>query len=342
MRAQNLNDFKKGLKFLNKTGTKIISREGVFVEYKQSFNWADKDKYAKSAASFANRQGGFIIFGIQDLPKELVGLQTANFENTDEAKITEYFNSLFSPEIDFEKVQYSVRGKIVGVMFFGVSRKKPVVAIKNDGDIKEGEIYYRYNARNDKIKFPELRAILEQIKEMERQQWMELFERISKIGPENSAIMNVSEGKINGRGGTVVIDHRLIPKLKFIKEGGFKEKGTPVLKLIGDVKPVSFINRKTLGGGVRITSDSGAPAMRLEEENLLKEFSLDYAKLTSRLRARYSDFKLGKKYQKIKQDLMKKGFSITRKLNPSNPKSAQQSFYTPRIIKEFDKFYTKK
>jgi len=31
-------------------------------------------------------------------------------------------------------------------------------------------------------------------------------------------------------------DKKLISKLKFIKEGSFKEKGWPTLKLIGDVK----------------------------------------------------------------------------------------------------------
>lgn len=342
MGPQDLSDFKKALKFSASTGTRVISREGTSLEFKESFNWNSKDKYGKSGAAFANNRGGYLIFGIKDRPRELVGLQSTNFEDTDEAKITQYLNSVFSPEIKFEKEVYEIRGKKVGVLFISESRSKPIVAVKNDGDIKEGEVYYRYIARSDKIKFPELKAIIDQIRETERKNWMGLFERISRIGPENTAVMDVVEGKIDGRGGTVVIDHKLVPKLRFIKEGSFQEKGKPVLKLIGDVKPVSFVNKKTLGGGMRITDDLTAPVMRLEEENLLREFSLDSAALVSQLRTRYSGFKADRKFYKLKKELTGKGFSITRKLNPKNPKSAEQKFYSPRMIKEFDKHYLKK
>ncbi|MDO8571570.1 MAG: ATP-binding protein [bacterium] len=343
MKYQSLDDFKKVLKFSKTTGDKIISREGSALEFKESFDWRSKDRYGKSAAALANRHGGYMVFGVKDAPKELVGLKTENFEETDEAKIAQYLNSTFSPEIEFEKEVRQIRGKKIGVIFFPISKKKPVVAIKNDGDIKEGEIYYRYTARTDKIKFPELRVVLDQIQETERRHWMELFAKISQVGPENIAVMNVVEGRIDGRGGTVIIDHKLLPKLKFIKEGSFREKGRPVLRLVGDVRPVSFANsKKTLGGGVRITDDPTAPVVRLQEENVLKEFSLDFSTLTARLRERYTNFKADNKYLRLRREFMGRGFSITRKLNPQNPKSPQQHFYTPQIIKEFDKNYIKK
>jgi hypothetical protein len=344
MDTRELNDFKKSLRFAGTSGFRVISREGTTIEFKESFNWNSKDKYGKSAAAFANNRGGYIVFGVKDNPRELVGLQTTNFEDTDEAKITQYLNGMFSPAIEFEKETREVRGKKVGVLFIRIAKRKPVVAIKNDGDIKDGEIYYRYIARNDKIKFPELREILDQIQETERKQWMDLFERISRIGPENTAVMDIVKGKIDGPGGTIVIDHKLVPKLRFIKEGSFQEHGTPVLKLIGDVKPVSFVGyRKTSSGsGLRITNDPSAPAMRIEEESLLKKFSLDFPTLTRQLRARYSDFKTDNKYHKLRRELMGRGFSFVRKLNPKRPRSAEQNFYTPRIIAEFDKHYTKK
>ena len=39
-------------------------------------------------------------------------------------------------------------------------------------------------------------------------------------------------------------------------------------------------SKKTLGGGFRFTDDPTAPTMRLDEENVLKEFSLDYPTLS--------------------------------------------------------------
>jgi hypothetical protein len=70
---------------------------------------------------------------------------------------------------------------------------------------------------------------------------MEHFEKISKIGPTNAAILDILGREIIGQGGTLVIDKKLVPKLKFIREGNFQESGKPVLKLIGDVKPVSVV-----------------------------------------------------------------------------------------------------
>lgn len=343
MDFENSQDYKKIFKFTAPASHKLLSREGGAIEFKESFNWNSKDKYAKSIAAFSNNKGGYLVFGVKDSPRELVGLQSTNFETLDEAKITQYLNSIFSPEIEFEKFTIPVKGKSVGILRIQESRQKPLVAIKNDGDIKESEIYYRYNARTDKIKFPELKNLLNQIQENERKHWMSLFERISRIGPENVALVNMAEGKIEGNTGTLVIDHKLIPKLKFIQEGNFKETGSPTLKLVGEVRPVSIVGgRVARGGGMRITDDPNAPTIRIEEADLLKEFSLEYRVLTKNLYARYSDFKSNEKYHKIRKDLAAKGFAITRKLNPRNANSAKQEFYRPQIYKEFDKYYTKK
>lgn len=344
MNDTSLNNYKKIFKFKTASSLKLDMRESGTLEFKESFNWNSKDKYCKSMVAFSNKGGGSIIFGIKDNPRELVGLQSNNFEDFDESHITQYLNSLFSPEVDFEKFVLDIRGKKTGIIHVSGSAQKPVIAIKNDGDIKEGEIYYRYNARSEKIKFPELKSLINQIKEKERKNWMELFEKISRIGPENTALMDIARGKIEGRTETLIIDHKLIPKLKFIQEGNFRKRGMPVLKLIGEVRPVSVIGgRKNLKTtSIRITDDPSAPAMRINEDELLKEFSLDYHSLTRELSKRYADFKTNENYHKIRKELMAKNFSVTRRLNPKNPKSSKQDFYSPKIFKEFDKHYSKK
>lgn len=74
---------------------------------------------------------------------------------------------------------------------------------------------------------------------------MDHFAKISKIGPSNAAVLDMLNGKITGSSGTLVIDESLLPKLRFIKEGSFKERGgLPTLKLIGDVKPVTVVGYK--------------------------------------------------------------------------------------------------
>lgn len=332
------------LKFAAASGLKLSSREGTSLEFKESFNWGVKDEYAKTAAAFSNAKGGFFVFGVKNSPRELKGLMSNSFEELDEAKIAEYLNSVFSPEIKFEKSVKQLRSKTVGILRIFESDRKPIVAIKNDKDIKEGEIYYRYNARTDKVKYPEMRNLLDEVQMHERNFWKQMFERIAQIGTENVAVMDIARGTIEGTGGAVLIDEKLLPKLKFIKEGSFKEGGAPALRLVGDMTPVSVVatkkGRRT--HGFHITDDPTAPVVRVEEESILKEFPLDYNTLTRSLRERYADFKTDNKYHRLRKELMGRGFSMTRKLNPNNPKSTKQDFYSPRIFVEFDKVYKKR
>jgi hypothetical protein len=339
-------ELKHIFKFHDTIPDRIISRESNTLEFKESFNWNSKDKYGCTVAAFSNNRGGYIVFGVKNQPRDLVGLLNDNFDNLDESKIAEFLNSIFSPEILFEKYLVNVNTKKVGIFHIIQNPQKPVVCIKNSGDLQEAVIYYRYNARSEKIKYPELKALLEKIQSREKESWMEHFERISKIGAENALILDTIEGKIEGHGGTLVIDEKLLPKLNFIKEGHFAEKDFPTLKLIGDVKPITVIpldKRGKLGTDIhsRITSDPNAPEVRIEEENLLREYSLSYNDLTKTLCERYADFIRNNNYHRIRKKICEKpGYKYTRHLNPKNPKSTRQDFYHPRIIEEFEKHYT--
>lgn len=333
------------LKFHSSIKNRVISRESGWLEFKESFNWNSKDKYAKSMAAFANNKGGYLIFGVSNSPRDLTGLRNDNFENLDEAKITEYLNSVFAPEIIFEKYVHNIKRKKVGIIHVHESLNKPIVCLKNDGNLKEAEVYYRYNARSDKIKFPELNVLLEEIKKSEQRQWMDLFTKISQIGSSNVAILDTASGKIEGKSGVLVIDKELIPKLKFIQEGSFKETGTPTLKLIGDVLPVSLKGGKEISGfgKIRVTGDADAPLVRIEEDNILKEYSLDYYSLREILHDRYSNFKANEVFNQLMKNLKQdRKYCVSRYLDPGNPKSAKKAFYHPQILKEFDRHYSKK
>lgn len=342
---QNSDEYKKIFLFHETIADRIISRESGWLEFKESFNWNSKDKYAKSMVAFANNKGGYIIFGIKDKPRDLVGLQSNNFEDVDEAKITAYLNSVFASEIIFEKFTIAVKSKPIGILYTQQAKTKLLVCIKNDGELKEAEIYYRYNARSEKIKYPGLKMMFDVVREEERKSWMEHVEKIAKIGPTNVAIMDTIVGEISGKSGTLVIDKKLIPKLKFINQGSFQEKGKPVLRLIGDVKPVSIVAGKSKdGSGIQITDDPNAPALRLEEDEILKrKYPLDYKALVKELNKRFSDFKTNSKFHKIRKELMKdKKQSKTRYLDPNNTKGSRKDFYSQNIVNKFDGSYTKK
>lgn len=220
---------------------RLTSRECSWLEFKLSFNWGGKEAYAKSMSAFANTAGGYIVFGISNSPRRIIGLNNNNFEETDPAKISEYLNEVFSPEIDWQMHVHEFQGKTIGLIFTYEASNKPVIATRNgDREFKEGEIFYRYRGQTKKIRYPELRKILDDQRQKEQDYWIQHLGRIAKIGIKNAAIFDTESGIVTGSSGSFLIDEGVLPKLKFIKEGEFQEtKGAPTLKLIGEVKPVN-------------------------------------------------------------------------------------------------------
>ena len=94
---------------------------------------------------------------------------------------------------------------------------------------------------------------------------------------------------------------------------------------------------------VRITTDPAAPAVRVEEEDVLKRYPWDFDTLVKRMKARYSDFKVGQRFYDRKKELEPDPrYCKTRYLNPKNPKGSKKSFYSPDILPQFDAHYTPK
>lgn len=223
---------------------RVISRESSSLEFKESFGWNSLPKYLKTSAAFANAKGGYIVFGIANKPHRLCGLSGVAlnlFEDLDPEKMSCHFNENFAPEIDWEIQEYDLQGKIFGLLYIHEAKDKPVICTKDVGkDLKEGDIYYRFRGRSERIKYPELRAILEAKRETEQRLWMRHLENIARIGVREVGIFDLHNGNVSGSGGSFLIDESLLSQLSFIKEGEFSEvKGKPALKLIGHVEPLA-------------------------------------------------------------------------------------------------------
>ena len=222
---------------------RVISRESSTLEFKETFGWASLAKYMKTSVSFANNKGGYIVFGIKNKPHTLKGLSgnaLNKFEAIDPEQISNHFNSHFSPEIIWDMHQHELKNKVYGLIYIFESLNKPVLCCKSAGDeLKEGDIYYRYRGRSERIKYPELRAILESKRENEQKLWMQHLSNIARIGVQETGIFDLQTGSVTGSGSSFLIDESLLSQLAFIKEGEFSEvKGKPTLKLIGRVETV--------------------------------------------------------------------------------------------------------
>ncbi len=91
------------------------------------------------------------------------------------------------------------------------------------------------------------------------------------------------------------------------------------------------------------STDPDAIKINVQEEDVLKNYPYDYAKLTTALRKRYSNFVENQNYHNLRKPLMKnKKYCKTRLLDPTNSKSLKKDWYSSEIFKEFDKHYKKK
>lgn len=228
---------------------RIINREGSTIEFKESYSHASMAQYFKTIAAFANNSGGYIIFGVGDKPRRLLGLKEKNLSQFEELKVEEFTKNLseyFSPEIRWDHCTFEYKGMSFGVIYTEPLLKKPCICKKTyDASnpkytLKEGDIFYRYGGRSERIRYEELYAIIDHARKIEEQLWLNFAQRAAKVGIENACLLDLGAGKITGNGGSIVVDENLLSKIAFIKEGEFVEaKGKPAIRLIGDIENVS-------------------------------------------------------------------------------------------------------
>ena len=235
---------------LNSERNKMIRRESVSLEYKESFNYGSMAMYFRTIASFANRNGGYIIFGIKDKPREPIGLKAKNlkmFENLKIEEFTKNLNEYFSLEIMWEHCIYEFENKFFGIIYIHELENKPAICKKNYDpkeekySLKDGDIYYRYSGRSQKIRYPELMEIIDKKRKNEERMWMDYLIKSSRIGIENIGLLNLKSGNIQGKNiKSIYIDEELLKQIKFIQEGNFSEtKGSPALKLMGEIENIN-------------------------------------------------------------------------------------------------------
>jgi len=176
------------LKKKSKEGN-ITARESSEIEFKEGFNFLNVAEYSRYMASFANRSGGYIIFGIKDSPRKIIGITLDKFNELPQEKITGFLIEYFSPEIKWNIGSVEYDGKTIGYIYAYEAENKPVICKKNkDNTIKNGEVYYRYRAQTRNIEYGEFREIIDKIKEKENQNWIRVFKDITRIGPEKAVI----------------------------------------------------------------------------------------------------------------------------------------------------------
>ena len=285
------------LEFLRTSpGGNLHHREGQELEFKEQFNLAGLADYFRDFAGFSNNKGGHIIFGVSDSPRKLKGLSESSleqFEKIDPEKITGFLLDIFSGNISWEQETIQHHGKSFGVFKILPAVAKPIIAKKDEGKdqiIKNGDVYYRYGGRTQKIQYAELETIINKRIEQNNNQWLDLMSKIGKAGPNNAAILDTEKSVIEKDDAQIlVVDESLAKKLKFIKEGEFiQKKGATALKLVGDVVPIDKIE-----------------VVKKVKENLLREYPLSAKELVAEVKKQYSTSTENQIWDTIKENDLK-------------------------------------
>ena len=221
----------------------LNNRESTRLEFKQSFSFANQASYARTMISFANDHGGFIVFGVEDRPHRLVGVDLERFVKFDPAPLTSFLGAHVVPLVEWEFGSIEFAGYPLGYICTEPSADKPVMVAATSGDeLKEGDIYYRYSGQTRVVRYAELKAMLDEKLERERRAWMSHMEHINRAGPSNVGILDTVRGEMYGGDTTFLIDEALTEKLRFIRKGQFNESGgDPTLRLVGDLHEISSV-----------------------------------------------------------------------------------------------------
>lgn len=284
------------VEFLKEKSGRLHHRESQELEFKENFNFAGLAEYLRDFAAFANNRGGYLVFGVSDAPRMAKGMSDSSadqFDKIDPEKITGHILEIFSSDISWYHDVITHRGKKFGYFRVLEHHAKPVIAKKDEGkdnELRNGDIYYRYGGRTQRIQSSELENIVNNRIEQTNRSWTDLMSKIGRIGSQNAAILDTESGIISrGKHQVLVIEDDLAQKLSFIKEGEFSEKdGAKTLKLIGDVVPVDRVE-----------------VIKKEKEHLTKLYPLSAVELAEEVKKRCSTAKQNEIWSVIRENGIK-------------------------------------
>ena len=259
-----------------------------------------------------------MIFGIKDSPRILEGLNHKSieqFQKVDPERITTFLLEIFAPNIRWEQTDIEINGKIYGVFKIEKALTKPVIAKKDAEGIKNGEIYYRYAGRTQKIQYAELEAIIQERIQKLMEQWMGLMSKIASIGPQNVALLDIEKGSLETGDNTILTIHEeLFQKIKFLNEGhSLTNNEVDTLEIVGDVRPILGITQEP-------------------KENILTEYPLSATEVAKEVKEQLPEIPRNKVWEIIKNENMKNNeeYSVYNFRNKKQEDSYKETRILPR------------
>jgi hypothetical protein len=223
---------------------RLSAGETDSAECKESFRLRNAAPWLRAVAALANNRGGYVFFGIADKDPsgkcKVVGLTGTEFHDADPGEIAARLQSAFQPTPRTRKTLIDIDGRTIGVLHVERHESRPIIATKNDGgggEIKEGDIFYRYAGASRRISYGDLRAMLDERDLKTREAILPMVQRLLELGPDRAMVADLAAGKLTDGKTSIELSEEFVERLAVIKEGEFVDRaGAPALRLIGDIK----------------------------------------------------------------------------------------------------------
>jgi hypothetical protein len=150
-----------------KTNSKgcIENLEDDAIEFKERLDWENPEaqkKYLKEIVALSNSGGGYLIFGVNDVTGEILGLN--EITSVDLKLITDQLQKHFVPSIEISARTYEYEGKALFLIYAYEFKEVPAVCIREGHDLKNGSLYWRYSGKAEPIKGSDLHLLLSRLR----------------------------------------------------------------------------------------------------------------------------------------------------------------------------------
>lgn len=221
-------------------------------ECKASFKVRNHEAWLRAIAALANNRGGYLLFGVVDPANSggsneadgkyiARGLTPDEFSSTDASEISTIVRGYLDPTPRFEKKSLSVFGSRIGFIYVYRSDARPVILTKNTGKVREGDIFFRYPGESVRIKYSDLRQIMDERDIEARSRIVPLLTEVARLGPDRSMITDLEDGRVLGVDRQITFDGDLLKQIQAVKESDAAT--SPQVMIAGEIAQPSASNK---------------------------------------------------------------------------------------------------
>lgn len=221
-------------------GFRVNARESPILEFKLKYDLPHFKKCLKTIAAFANRNGGYIVFGVRDKPRILEGI---NGQEIDEGIISTHMVNSLSPPPDFAVKIVDVHEKKLAVIWISPILKPSVISLKRlegaagEGPmIEQGVVYIRRGGQTAPISGEEFTQLLGKRDDTIQKMIFSYFEKGKSIGFEKAIVATHAPTAENAQGMNFFIPKEAAKGLNIIDRARLVEDaGAPAYEILGTV-----------------------------------------------------------------------------------------------------------